>query len=145
MFGSADPMSELLEGADEPLQQTLAGVVGDDDLVPYLAQSGGPNPFAAQFAMAARAVGVPLNWVTSSSLVNLITRESSWRPTAKNPTSMAFGLGQFLKSTWKQYLPEVPYGTTDPYWQAVGILRYIRARYGSPEKAWNFWTKNRWY
>lgn len=88
---------------------------------------------------ATNEAGVPTNWATNRAFINLINGESGWDPTAANPTSSAFGLAQFLRSTWRNYLPEVPYGTADPFWQLVGAFRYIRDVYGTPDRAWAFW------
>ena len=105
----------------------------------------GSNPYHGEFVRAARTAGVPESWANNAALIQLVRHESGFRPSAKNPTSSAFGLFQFLTSTWKGYLKEVPYGSADPYWQAVGGFRYIKARYGTPERAWAFWqaTVNR--
>ncbi|MCI5158211.1 MAG: hypothetical protein D3906_07165 [Candidatus Electrothrix sp. AUS1_2] len=104
-----------------------------------IVQSSTCNPFKTAFEQAAQYVGVPVSWADNPALCQLIKHESSWNPSAKNPTSSAFGLFQFLKSTWKSYLPEVGYGNTEPYWQAVGGFRYIQAAYRTPERAWAFW------
>lgn len=107
--------------------------------------SGHTNPFRPQFERALAKLGLPKSWATSESLWQLVSHESSWNPRAKNPSSTAFGLFQLLKGTWKSYCPEFPYGSTDPYAQALGGLRYIKARYGTPEKAWAFWKAHHWY
>jgi len=73
---------------------------------------------------------------------NLIQRESSWNPTAQNPTSTAFGLGQFLNSTWAGTGIAK---TSHPGQQLEAMARYIQSRYGSPSGAWSFWQRNRWY
>lgn len=105
----------------------------------------GANPYYAEFVRAAETAGVPASWASNPALIQLVRHESGFRPDAKNPTSTAFGLFQFLDNTWSSYLREVPYGTRDPYWQAVGGFRYIEQRYGTPERAWAFWqaTVNR--
>ena len=74
-----------------------------------------------------------LNW--------LVSHESSWNPNAKNPTSSAYGLFQFLDGTWG------PYGkkTSDPNKQAMYGLEYIKDRYGSPAAAKAFWEGHHWY
>ncbi|EPX59131.1 negative regulator of beta-lactamase expression [Cystobacter fuscus DSM 2262] len=103
------------------------------------------NPFLAQFKRALTELKLPLAWASSEALFQLIQHESSWNPREKNPRSTAFGLFQFLKSTWRTYLKEVPYGSTDPYFQALGGFRYIKACYGTPERAWAFWQRKHWY
>lgn len=69
-------------------------------------------------------------------------KESGWRSNAQNPTSTAYGIGQFLDSTWKGYgIPK----TSDPALQVEAMARYIRARYGSPSKALAFHRSHNWY
>jgi SLT domain-containing protein len=122
----------------------LAAVPGAWLLSPSEARADN-NPFYTDFVNAARKVGVPTSWATNHGLCQIVVHESSWNPRARNPSSSAFGLFQFLSSTWRAYLPEVPYGTVNAYWQAVGGYRYIRARYGNPDNAWAFWQAHHWY
>ena len=70
----------------------------------------------------------------------IIQHESGWNPQAKNPTSSAYGLFQFLSGTQRQY----GYGR-DVISQAQGGMRYIGDRYGTPTAAKAFWERNRWY
>ena len=67
-------------------------------------------------------------------LHNLWTKESNWNHKADNPTSSAYGIAQKLKEKSKDYVTQINNG-----------LRYIEYRYGSPCKAWEFWTKMKWY
>lgn len=81
------------------------------------------------------------------ALDELIRLESGWNPQAKNPKSTAFGLFQFLDSTWKNTGVTK---STDPALQAQAGLRYIKNRYGSPSAALRMWKKrqaqgNAWY
>jgi len=77
------------------------------------------------------------------ALQNLLNGESGFRNTAQNPSSTAYGMFQFLDSTW------APYGakTSDPATQAKYGLQYIKDRYGSPSAAWAFWQNQspHWY
>ena len=76
------------------------------------------------------------------SLVNVLMRESGFNNNAQNPTSTAYGMFQFLDSTWAGY----PYGkTSDPYQQAVDGLLYIQRRYHSPSFAWAHELNYGWY
>jgi hypothetical protein len=70
--------------------------------------------------------------------------ESGWNPLAKNPTSTAFGIPQFLASTAKAY---GVYGVTDPAAQIIAGMRYISSRYGNPALAWAAWLSRspHWY
>jgi peptidoglycan hydrolase-like protein with peptidoglycan-binding domain len=113
--------------------------------VPKPPPSGHKNPFLSQFQRALARLRLPKSWATSEALWQLVSHESSWNPRAKNPSSTAFGLFQFLKSTWATYCKEGPYGSPDPYVQALGGFRYIKARYKTPAGAWRFWQQHRWY
>jgi hypothetical protein len=81
-------------------------------------------------------------------LVELWERESHWNPKAHNKSSGAFGIAQFLPSTWSNY--KLPYKPKSASVQITGGLRYIYKRYGSPCRAWAFWQHkakqgNPWY
>ena len=81
-------------------------------------------------------------------LNELWTHESHWNPKAANPHSTAFGIPQFLDSTWRNY--NYPVRPKDPILQIKAGLRYITVRYGTPCKAWSFWKLqqrrgNAWY
>jgi hypothetical protein len=72
-------------------------------------------------------------------LDQLLSKESGWRVNALNRSSGAFGLFQFMPSTWGNY--KFPYKPKDAYTQMRAGLRYVHKRYGSPCGAWNFWKK----
>ena len=69
-------------------------------------------------------------------------RESGWNPNAQNPTSSAYGIPQFLNSTWASTGIRK---TSDPYRQVDAGLVYIKKRYGTPCAAWGFHQANNWY
>lgn len=71
----------------------------------------------------------------------IINAESGWNPNAQNPTSSAFGLGQFLNSTWKGYGAK----TSDPTQQLTYMANYIKSRYGSPQAALAFHAAHNYY
>lgn len=73
-------------------------------------------------------------------LEQLVQHESGWRIQAHNKRSGAFGLFQFLPSTWGNY--KFPYKPKEASIQITAGLRYITKRYGSPCKAWSFWQRN---
>lgn len=75
-------------------------------------------------------------------LDELIRRESSWNPRAQNPISTAYGLYQFLDSTWATV---GGHKTSNPGLQAEFGNRYIRQRYGNPAAAVAFHDRNNWY
>jgi hypothetical protein len=73
---------------------------------------------------------------------DLVYRESKWSSSAQNPNSTAYGLGQFLNSTWATVGCQK---TPNPYEQIDCMIKYIEARYTTPQKAMVFWNKNKWY
>ncbi|MDQ3493183.1 MAG: transglycosylase SLT domain-containing protein [Chloroflexota bacterium] len=108
-----------------------------DTSVPVAA--GGPVIDVIRNAAASRGWGQGGEW---AALSRLIQKESSFNPTAQNPTSTAYGLFQFLNSTWA--------GTgfkksSDPAIQTAAGLRYIADRYGTPSKALAFHNANNYY
>jgi hypothetical protein len=81
---------------------------------------------------------------TSAAERWIILRESSGDPTADNPTSTAFGLGQLLLGNRILYLGEA-YATTDCGRQLWAFRAYVHDRYGTAERAKPFWQANGWY
>lgn len=75
-----------------------------------------------------------------NALHDLVTRESGWNHTAKNPTSSAYGLFQFLDSTRSNYGITRDASLND---QIQAGLQYIQDRYKTPEGALNFWLSRR--
>ena len=74
----------------------------------------------------------------------IIMKESSGYPTADNPTSTAFGLGQLLLGNRILYLGR-DYATTDCGRQLWAFRAYVRDRYRTAERAKAFWQANGWY
>jgi septal ring factor EnvC (AmiA/AmiB activator) len=74
----------------------------------------------------------------------IIMKESSGYPTADNPASTAFGLGQLLLGNRILYLGQA-YATTDCARQLWAFRSYVRDRYGTAERAKAFWQANGWY
>lgn len=80
-----------------------------------------------------------------AALTNLWNGESGWRWNAENPTSGAYGIPQALPADkmasagadWRN----------NPATQIEWGLRYIKDRYGSPTRAWEFWQSQNphWY
>jgi hypothetical protein len=81
---------------------------------------------------------------TSAAERWIIMRESSGDPTADNPTSTAFGLGQLLLGNRILYLGS-DYATTGCGKQLWAFRAYVRDRYGTAERAMAFWQANGWY
>lgn len=72
----------------------------------------------------------------------IVKAESGWNNTAQNPTSTAYGLHQFLDSTWEHVDCEK---TSDPYTQIDCGIKYIEDRYQTPELAYIHHIENNWY
>jgi hypothetical protein len=77
-----------------------------------------------------------------TALNNVVMAESGWCNTAQNPTSTAYGIGQFLNTTWA--------GTgysksSSAQTQILAMLAYIKMRYGTPSAAWAFEQANGYY
>ena len=75
-------------------------------------------------------------------------KESHFNPKAKNMSSGAYGIAQFMPTTWANY------GVSKTAVAKLQIkygLRYILKRYGDKNdpngacNAWRFWQKNGWY
>jgi septal ring factor EnvC (AmiA/AmiB activator) len=81
---------------------------------------------------------------TSAAERWIILRESSGYPTADNPTSTAFGLGQLLLGNRILYLGQ-DYATTDCGRQLWAFRAYVRDRYRTAERTKAFWQANGWY
>jgi septal ring factor EnvC (AmiA/AmiB activator) len=81
---------------------------------------------------------------TSAAELWIIMKESSGYPTADNPTSTAFGLGQLLLGNRILYLGG-DYATIDCGKQLGAFRAYVRDRYGTAEAAKAFWQANGWY
>ena len=98
-----------------------------------LAQEQAYKDYAASgFRSAAQFDCLELLWET----------ESNWDPDAQNPTSTAYGIPQFLNSTWA--VTGIA-KTSDGYRQIDAGLIYIEKRFGSPCGAWSHSQSKGWY
>lgn len=95
----------------------IAGLAGNKKIL---------NQWAAKYGWGSGA-----QW---SALNTLEMHEAGYNNMAQNPTSTAFGMGQFLDSTWASV---GGHKTSDPNMQSQYMMEYIKERYGSPEKAWS--------
>jgi hypothetical protein len=104
-----------------------------------------PSSFNGQMSQAI-SKGVP--FAQSKLLTELIGRESGFRSSAKNPTSSAYGYGQFLTSTRNAYAKKYPnLNYNNPVDQIVLTYKYIQERYGTVQHALEMWEKRspHWY
>ena len=94
--------------------------------------------------------GSHADWMTAAGIstsdhgyVNYIfSHESGWRPNAKNPSGKYVGLGQTSPSALSGACPN---WESDPICQIVFFDGYAKRRYGSWEKAYNFWIQRSWW
>lgn len=77
-----------------------------------------------------------------SCLAKLLGKESAWKPTAKNPTSSAKGIGQLLDVTYRNLGMKHSEASVP---QLVATLAYIHRRYVTPCNAWNHFKKKNYY
>lgn len=81
-------------------------------------------------------------------LRNIWMKESHFNPKAENKSSGAYGIAQFMPSTWGNYKVEK---TASAQLQIKYGLRYIEKRYGDTNEpngacnAWRFWQEKGWY
>jgi septal ring factor EnvC (AmiA/AmiB activator) len=102
------------------------------------ARAGGGGPSAGGSGQRCDLTG------TSPAERWIILHESSGDPTADNPASTAFGLGQLLLGNRILYLGE-DYATTDCGRQLWAFRAYVQDRYGTAARAKAFWQANGWY
>jgi hypothetical protein len=88
--------------------------------------------------------GLP-NAPSSWPVVWAVIRAGNAKPSKTGITSHAAGLGQLQPSNMVAFQPDGLRGVGDAFNEAVGMLRYIRDRYGTIEKAWSFWQANSQY
>ena len=149
--GKGKPWGDMLAGYAEKMASMLGdkatsaiGAVGDfgAGILDRIAPGTGGS---ADVRSAVQNVANGYGWGSGAqwdALQWLVQKESSWNPRAQNPTSTAYGLFQFLNSTWagSGYAK-----TSDPAQQTAAGLKYIKDRYGSPAAAVAFHRKNNWY
>jgi hypothetical protein len=92
-------------------------------------------------ALAAKRGWSAAQW---AALEELWQVESGWNPDAQNPSSTAYGIAQFLDSTWALVGAQK---TSDPAGQIEAGLTYIARTYGLPTNALAAWQGRspHWY
>lgn len=79
-----------------------------------------------------------------ASARSIIQAESGGDPTAKNPSSSAFGLGQLIVANRKALMGS-NYASTNCSDQIAAFSKYTLGRYGSYDKALAFRNRKGWY
>jgi hypothetical protein len=69
--------------------------------------------------------------------------DASYSLTAKNPTSTAYGIAQFINGPSEYYTWGGDPGTVQG--QLTAMANYISSRYGDPSSAWSFHLANGYY
>jgi hypothetical protein len=140
-------------------------VVEDEPMTPFSMQRF--KPFSAKarrlFRRATTMAGVPKEWADSEGLHSILQKESDGWVGIPNYTygrraadskywgqvheeikagkmatsSGATGLGQLQPRNIDRFYPSGRNGIGDPLEEAIGMLLYIKERYGSPDGAWS--------
>jgi len=124
------------------------------------------------FSAACQSAGLSEEWAKNPEIYEILKKESNGRvgvlnytiPKQETPESFrekansrpprdgfpgarssASGLGQLLLSNVDKYYPDGRAGINNPLSEAVGMLRYIQDRYGSPKVAWEMYGKTGTY
>lgn len=102
------------------------------------------TPAAALSALsqAMTREGVPASW--QSSLAFIMNHESGGQVGVQSPWHSARGLFQLTAANY-HYNPNGAASFGNAVEEAQGGIRYIRARYGTPDKAVAFWQAHQWY
>lgn len=120
----------------------ISGSKGAGDIYSGGSNSSGKSP---------KPTGSHENWMRMAGFkpseygaINyIVNHESSWNPSATNPSSGAYGLPQSLPasklasagSDWR----------TNPITQLRWMRDYVNGRYGGANGALAFWKRNHWY
>jgi tape measure domain-containing protein len=129
-------LNRTARGLEREMGERLSAAVSHHAGMESLATSG-------KWQNALRQIAEAKGW-DAGDWMTLVMKESSGDPTAVNPSSGAFGLGQFLGSTLEAY---AKYGSksTNPVRQIQAMAQYIDDRYGNPSNALAFHNANNWY
>lgn len=132
-----------INGVTDWAKDKMSGIFDGDGDAPIGKMASGAGVKALQGML--QGVVQPRGWDKGkqwSALNWLVNKESSWRPTIKNPGSSAYGLFQFLDSTWKTVGGKK---TSDPLKQMIYGAKYIAQKYGNPVAAKAFHRGHNWY
>lgn len=142
----------LVDGPDSPLKTLTQGAIDTSrdaaqqlvDAAAASASGGGSYAsWAGSWVDLMAKIASERGW-NLGDWKRLVQKESGGNPAARNPTSGAFGLGQFLGATAKAY---AKYGalSSDPVDQIRAMAKYIADRYGNPTRALAFHDRHNWY
>ncbi len=133
-------LGEILKGVTSPNGTAAsAGTVSASEPSSQNTSSTSKGSLQSWIAKEAKKLG----W-SSSAWGSVIERESGWNPKATNPSSGAFGIGQFLGSTETAYASRGA-TSTNPIRQLEAMRDYISERYGNPTHALAHEKEFGWY
>ncbi|UXX94055.1 transglycosylase SLT domain-containing protein [Streptomyces sp. AD2-2] len=134
------------KAATERRAATRAAVEAKRPSTPPRASRSQSRTLPAQAATVAGAQSFARSRLSSaqySCLSKVVSRESGWNHRAFNSSSGAYGLFQALPGS--KMASAGPDWRSNPLTQMRWGISYMKARYGTPCGAWNFWLKNEWY
>lgn len=110
-------------------------------------QAAAPTP--TYTAPVANISGSKQDWMVAAGIPQsewtyvdyIVSRESGWNPSARNASSGACGLMQFLPCS----AAKAGANWNDPINALTRGNQYAVSRYGSWQNAYYFWTKNHWW
>lgn len=134
--GSVDRVSEAA-------QETPAQLNPVPQLV-FCRTQGNTKQINVENATTGQEMAQTMGWQGAEwdALLELWSCESQWQANAQNPSSTAFGIAQFLDSTWAGV---ECVKTADAVEQMRCGLEYIKDRYKTPTAAMAWHLKNNWY
>jgi multidrug efflux pump subunit AcrA (membrane-fusion protein) len=139
---AAEAAAQQAQAAAQQAQAAAAAKAQADAAAAAAAAAKPAAPAAPSGSFRDYAMGKVGNASQFSCLESLWGKESGWNPNAKNPSSTAYGIPQFLDSTWAATGVAK---TSNGYRQIDAGLVYIDSRYGSPCGAWAHSRAHNWY
>jgi hypothetical protein len=106
--------------------------------------AGAASGSAAAAQRYAHSIAGAYGWANQWGAINAVAmRESGWNMTARNPSSGAYGIAQFINGPGEY----AQYGgnANTMQGQVLAFFNYIRQRYGSPSAAWAHEMNYGWY
>lgn len=134
------PQNVKKQSIIQPLQPTVYAQKQEVAKVPVAPPK--PAPVAPTSVTGTCSDWLAQAGISDPDAVWLIGKESGCRPTAQNPTSTAYGIFQFLDSTWAGV---GCVKTPDPVEQMRCGTKYVMQRYGSWAGARQFHLRSGWY
>jgi hypothetical protein len=145
-FGIASPSSVFYD-IGKNLMLGLFHGIKDHAHHAASAVAGATGAVAGQAGSAqryARSILGAYGWAGQWGALNAVAmRESGWSLTARNPSSGAYGIAQFINGPSEYYQYGGNPGTVAG--QVIAFFNYIRLRYGNPSAAWAHELNFGWY